>query len=206
MNTPFIHTNRGGRFYYGKGYADIWIEDIAHHLSHVARFCGATNFHYSVGQHSLLVEWIIKESYNGSPQARLRALLHDAHEYAMGDVPTPFQVWLRDTLCDGVDYLAKAKELLDEEIFTTLNLPPISAKEQGEIHAADKSAFIIEARQVFHREPEWLDEYAELNGLTIIPHQTLLPSTPEYVREKFLERYHELVGLVAESECKDRCA
>ncbi len=73
---------------------DVEIEDIAHGLARVARWNGQTRGEhaYSVAQHSLLVEQIFQKLF---PQSRsdacLCALLHDAPEYVIGDMISPFK-------------------------------------------------------------------------------------------------------------------
>src|SRR5215467_4193534 len=73
---------------------DIEIEDIAHGLARVARWNGQTFGPeiFSVAQHSLLVEALAGAL---APQAskswRLVALLHDAPEYVIGDMISPFK-------------------------------------------------------------------------------------------------------------------
>ncbi|WP_108662811.1 YfbR-like 5'-deoxynucleotidase [Acuticoccus kandeliae] len=73
---------------------DIEIGDIAHGLARVARWNGQTvgEHPYSVAQHSLLVELIFSEM---NPDATagdcLAALLHDAPEYVVGDLISPFK-------------------------------------------------------------------------------------------------------------------
>ena len=62
---------------------DIYIEDIAHGLSMICRFCGQTRKFYSVSQHSILV------SKELQPQYQLGGLLHDASESYIGDIITP---------------------------------------------------------------------------------------------------------------------
>lgn len=64
--------------------AQITIDDIAHHLSHVCRFAGAVSTHYSVAQHAVLVA-------REMPLYTRFALLHDAAEYVLGDVPRPLK-------------------------------------------------------------------------------------------------------------------
>lgn len=73
---------------------DIEIEDIAHGLARVARWNGQTAgpHIYSVAQHSVLVEAIAEELRPGlPPDQALAVLLHDAPEYVIGDVISPFK-------------------------------------------------------------------------------------------------------------------
>ncbi len=73
---------------------DIEIEDIAHGLARVARWNGQTigRQPYSVAQHSLLVTMIFRQlNPNTSAEWQLMALLHDAPEYVIGDLISPFK-------------------------------------------------------------------------------------------------------------------
>ena len=73
---------------------DVEIEDIAHGLARVARWNGQTNgdHAYSVAQHSLLVEAVFSRMDAGATAAaKLTALLHDAPEYVIGDMISPFK-------------------------------------------------------------------------------------------------------------------
>ncbi|AZN99028.1 HD family hydrolase [Mesorhizobium sp. M9A.F.Ca.ET.002.03.1.2] len=73
---------------------DIEISDIAHGLARVARWNGQTSgdHAFSVAQHSLLVEALFGELVPDAPaDARLAALLHDAPEYVIGDMISPFK-------------------------------------------------------------------------------------------------------------------
>ncbi|AQX29070.1 hypothetical protein BJB63x_003760 [Bartonella sp. JB63] len=73
---------------------DVEIEDIAHGLARVARWNGQTKgeYAYSVAQHSLLVEQIFQKLFpQSSNEERLFALLHDAPEYVIGDIISPFK-------------------------------------------------------------------------------------------------------------------
>ena len=78
---------------------DIEIEDIAHGLARVARWNGQTvgEHIFSVAQHSLLVEAFGAELEPELPAAsRLTVLLHDAAEYVLGDVISPFKAVIGD--------------------------------------------------------------------------------------------------------------
>jgi hypothetical protein len=73
---------------------DIEIADIAHGLARVARWNGQTagDHAFSVAQHSLLVERIFCLRHPGAaPAERLATLLHDAPEYVIGDMISPFK-------------------------------------------------------------------------------------------------------------------
>ena len=73
---------------------DIEIEDIAHGLARVARWNGQTkgDWSFSVAQHSVMVERIFAKQNPDMPrQWRLACLLHDAPEYVIGDMITPFK-------------------------------------------------------------------------------------------------------------------
>ena len=79
---------------------DIEIEDIALGLSRVTRWNGQTtgDHPYSVAQHSLLVEKLFTLEYqNLDKKWRLAALLHDAPEYVIGDLITPFKYALNNS-------------------------------------------------------------------------------------------------------------
>jgi uncharacterized protein len=73
---------------------DVEIEDIAQGLARVARWNGQTDgsHAFSVAQHSLLVEDVFSRMDTGATAAaKLAALLHDAPEYVIGDMISPFK-------------------------------------------------------------------------------------------------------------------
>lgn len=61
------------------------IEDIAHSLSHQCRFGGHLPHYYSVAQHSIVMSDKMHESH------KLAALLHDASEAYLLDIPRPIK-------------------------------------------------------------------------------------------------------------------
>lgn len=73
---------------------DVEISDIAHGLARVARWNGQTrgNHAFSVAEHSLVVEEIALKLKPDLPAKwRLAILLHDAPEYVIGDMISPFK-------------------------------------------------------------------------------------------------------------------
>ena len=98
---------------------DVEIADIAHGLARVARWNGQTRGPeiFSVAQHSLLVEAIFAAETPAPPRAaRLAALLHDAPEYVIGDMISPFKAAI------GGDYKLVEKRLM-AAIFVRFGLP-----------------------------------------------------------------------------------
>jgi uncharacterized protein len=124
---------------------DIEIADIAHGLARVARWNGQTSgaHIFSVAQHTLLVEAVMR-AQNPRIDARLRlaALLHDAPEYVIGDMISPFKAVL------GGDYKAVEKRLLSA-IHIRFGLPPaLSADIERLIKNADRGAAYLEATEL----------------------------------------------------------
>ncbi len=124
---------------------DIEIEDIAHGLARVARWNGQTrgDHAFSVAQHCVVVQQI---AAHVNPKldraARLAALLHDAPEYVIGDMISPFKAAL------GVDYKAFEHKLM-AAIHIRFGLPPqISEALEAEIKRADKASAYLEATQL----------------------------------------------------------
>ncbi len=115
---------------------DIEIEDIAHGLARVARWNGQTigTHAFSVAQHSMIVEEICRKiAPDWNRQLRLMALLHDAPEYVIGDMISPFKAAL------GLDYKAfEAK--LEAAIHLRFGLP---AHPTAAVKAVIKRADII---------------------------------------------------------------
>ncbi len=130
---------------------DIEIEDIAHGLARVARWNGQTGgpHIFSVAQHSLLVEAIASHlDPELPPSSRLTILLHDAPEYVIGDVISPFKVVIGDA------YKAAEARLL-AAIHLRFGLPAdVGASLKRLTKRADRIAAFLEATRLsgFSRE------------------------------------------------------
>lgn len=167
---------------------DIEIEDIAHGLARVARWNGQTlGAHaFSVAQHSLLVEEIAAGLAPGWPARwRLMALLHDAPEYVIGDMISPFKAAL------GLDYKAfEAK--LEAAIHLRFGLPPHPSEEvKALIKRADLICAYFEATQLAGFSTAEAKRFfgAPPAGLAL----ALSPLGAGEVQEAFLTRFRALL-------------
>jgi 5'-deoxynucleotidase YfbR-like HD superfamily hydrolase len=124
---------------------DVEIEDIAHGLARVARWNGQTKgaHIYSVAQHSLLVEALARAKVPRLDRnARLAVLLHDAPEYVIGDMISPFKAVIGDS------YKAVEHRLL-AAIHLRFGLPAkIPEPLQNLIKTADRAAAYLEATRL----------------------------------------------------------
>jgi 5'-deoxynucleotidase YfbR-like HD superfamily hydrolase len=151
---------------------DIEIADIAHGLARVARWNGQTSgaHIFSVAQHTLLVEAVMRaERPRIEEKLRLAALLHDAPEYVIGDMISPFKAVL------GGDYKVVEKRLLSA-IHIRFGLPAeLSANVTQQIKNADRGAAYLEATM--------LAGFSESEARRLFGRD---PGLPESVREDYL--------------------
>jgi 5'-deoxynucleotidase YfbR-like HD superfamily hydrolase len=166
---------------------DIEIEDIAHGLARVARWNGQTKgaHAYSVAQHCLLVERLVHElrPKAGRP-LRLAALLHDAAEYVIGDLISPFKTAV------GLDYKA-FENRIERAIHIRFGLPPENTPEEiALIKRADRMSAYFEATQLagFGIE-EARNFFGAPRGISP-PRLTPLPATD--AQAQFLGRFRRL--------------
>ncbi|HSD91685.1 MAG TPA: HD family hydrolase [Methyloceanibacter sp.] len=174
---------------------DIEIEDIAHGLARVARWNGQTDgkHAFSVAEHSLLVERIVTElEPKLDRRFRLAALVHDAPEYVIGDLISPFKAAL------SLDYRAFEAKLL-AAIHLRFGLPPeLPDNVTKLIKRADKIAAYYEATCLagfsraearrFFGQPRGLSS-ALVNRLS-----KLSPLSAADGEAAFLKRFNELHG------------
>jgi len=173
---------------------DVEIEDIAHGLARVARWNGQTTGDHalSVAQHSVLVENIAGELRADLPDKwRLAALMHDAPEYVVGDLITPFKSAI------GLDYRALEDRLL-QAVHVRFGLPGELPKQVTTlIKRADKMAAFLEATQLagfedgearrFFTVPRGLSEKA------LRTFSKIKPLPPMQAQEQFMIRFAQLL-------------
>ena len=166
---------------------DIEIEDIAHGLARVARWNGQTigEHAFSVAQHSMVVEEICHHIQPDlDPRWRLAALLHDASEYVIGDMISPFKAAL------GYDYKV-FEERLENAIHIRFGLPaktPVAIKKL--IKRADRASAFFEATQLAgfgHAEALHLFDAPPV-GYEL----QIAPLTAGQAQALYVEKYHTL--------------
>ena len=168
---------------------DVEIEDIAHGLARVARWNGQTNgdHAFSVAQHSLLVEDVFTHlSPSATASSRLTALLHDAPEYVIGDMISPFKAVV------GGGYKL-VENRLQISIHLRFSLPAeTSTNLYKEIKRADAIAAYFEATLLAgfsDREAEKF--FGRPRGFS--PDMFDLAPLPALkAQQKFLQRFHAL--------------
>lgn len=124
---------------------DVEISDIAHGLARVARWNGQTkgDHAFSVAQHSLLVEEIYSViGKEVGSETQLAALLHDAPEYVIGDMISPFKSVV------GGGYKS-CEQRLQHAIHIRFSLPAtLPERLKQEIKRADQIAAYFEATEL----------------------------------------------------------
>ncbi len=171
---------------------DIEITDIAHGLARVARWNGQTRgaHAFSVAQHCVLVERLTMElNPRLAQEARLMALLHDAPEYVIGDLISPFKAAI------GVDYKALELKLL-AAIHLRFGLPAETPAALAALFKkADRLSAYYEATQLAGFEE---GEARRLFGAPRAGIKTprLTPLATADAQAQFLERFHRLATKV----------
>jgi hypothetical protein len=171
---------------------DIEIEDIAHGLARVARWNGQTagEHIYSVAQHSLLTETIARQRTRLDRQGRLAVLLHDAPEYVIGDMISPFKAVIGDAY-------KKVEARLQAAIHIRFSLPSSLPPDLTTlIKSADRAAAYLEAIKLagfsiaeagrFFGRPPHLSSVMQRDYLT--------PWPATVAQARYLERFVRLAG------------
>lgn len=153
----------------------ICIEDIAHHLSMLSRFVGATKYPYYTAQHSVILASFFEDTVMA-----LQALMHDSPEYCINDIPAPIKQEFK-MIKEIEDNFCKA-------IFDKYNIPfPWSS----EIDRLDKCLGKEEGRQLGKNVDEW-SNYTE-DKIGKLPMEIdIIPWNPEQAEEAFLKSFRRL--------------
>ncbi|MDZ7628080.1 MAG: HD family hydrolase [Parvularculaceae bacterium] len=168
---------------------DVEIEDIAHGLARVARWNGQTTgeLPFTVAQHSLLVVDFCEAMRPEWPAKwRLAALLHDAPEFVIGDMISPFKSALGESYRSIERRLQAAIHL---RFGLPAALPEAAAKT---IKRADRASAFFEATQLAGFS---VDEARVLFGPPDgAPAVRLATETTAIVQSRYLERFRRLIA------------
>jgi 5'-deoxynucleotidase YfbR-like HD superfamily hydrolase len=146
------------------------IEDIAHGLAMTCRFAGQCRRFYSVAQHSVHVSERVHADH------AYQGLMHDAPEFAIGDMVKPLKM-----LLPGYVVIEKRVEAAVFERFHVQTPLPSAVKE------ADIRMLATEQRQLMRNEDNW--QYTR--GMP--PFDFEIPVwTAEEAKAKFLARFAKL--------------
>jgi hypothetical protein len=153
------------------------IGDIARALANQCRFGGHCRVFYSVAQHSVIVSELVEER-GGDAEEVFAALMHDAGEAYLGDMPHPLKH--RSPL--GAAF-KEAEDHLEQAIGERFAIKP----DVPEIKRADRALLATERRAFSDERWHW----PELEGVEPLDIE-LTAWSPDEAERAFAERYAEL--------------
>lgn len=124
---------------------DIDILDIGHHLGMICRYGGAVSKFYSVAEHSVLLAKYVLEKKPGDTQLALQALLHDAAEAYICDIPRPLK------RCAGMAGYAEIEMAVEEAIQAHFGLQYPGKGPDLFLHDIDERIMVDEAQALLTR-------------------------------------------------------
>jgi hypothetical protein len=151
--------------------------DIARALANQCRFGGHCRVFYSVAQHSVIVSELV-EQRGGDAEDAFAALMHDATEAYLGDMPHP----LKHRSALGAAFKAAEVEL-EQAIRDHFRIKP----DVPEIKRVDRALLATE-RRAFSAE-DW--HWPELEGVEPLE-LDLSAWSPDEAAQAFARRYAEL--------------
>jgi len=151
--------------------------DIGRALSNQCRFGGHCRVFYSVAQHSVIVSGLV-EQRGGDVEDVFAALMHDAAEAYLGDMPHP----LKHRSALGAAF-REAEDRLEHAIRERFAIRP----DVPEIKRADRALLATE-RRAFSAEA-W--HWPELEGVEAVELE-LSAWPPDRAADEFAKRYAEL--------------
>ncbi len=175
---PVIQTFSGGVIDFADPEnSQFRIEDIAHGLANTCRYSGQCNRHYSVATHSVIVSLFVPD------HLQLEALLHDATEAFMADIPTPLKQLLPD-----YQFIENRMDMAFRKQF---GLP---AKMSPEVKRADHIALAIEKPILMGSSKiHWaLPDIDPMESRAIISKSLINCATIESSKRLFLDTFNVL--------------
>lgn len=175
MSEPYIGTWSGKRFHpWEPKLEEVDIEDIAHALSLQCRFNGHLTIFYSVAEHSVIMSNLVPRGLE------LAALLHDAAEAYIGDMPSPLKASGR------LDAYVALDEAITRVICTHFGVE-YGQTQDKELKALDRRLCATEAAAYYKEIPGWTTKY---NTTPIKP----IGLTPKQAERAFLARFEEVTA------------
>ena len=174
MENDFISTPAVPKFYFlNPNPKDIHISDIAHALSLTCRFGGHCSVFYSVAEHSIKVAEIV-EGEGADKLTVMAALLHDAEETYLPDIPRPIKA-----------VMSEAQDMYEKLEIAVINKFHLLKANWEHVDNIDRRLCITEAKALGVWNEEWEDAGPYLNV------QLHLWSSAD-AEELFLRNFHEL--------------
>ena len=151
------------------------LREIAHALSHINRYTGHTARPYSVAEHSLLVA-DMAHAEGCTTELELCALMHDAHEAYVGDVPSP----LKPLLGSAWEVLEQAAQY---SLLASFDLVEAMALHAAEVKRFDLMALATERRDLLPFEPSVHKPWPVLDtpGKEVTPWNGAALMLPSYI-------------------------
>ena len=166
---------------------DVVIDDIAHALSMLCRFTGHVRTFYSVAQHCVLVAEVVRRFQPENRPLHLAALLHDAAEAYIQDLPRPIK------RLNGIRAFYKPVEEVVEEAIRARFFVPTAVWGSPAIKVADEMLLRTECRDLMGPlHPAWSRELHPDHGTTMP--ERIVPWSPQEAEERFLARFDELTA------------
>ena len=160
---------------------DVSLLDLAHHLSQLCRFTGATRDFYSVAQHSWLVADRLHED-GASTTRQAIGLLHDAAEAYINDLASP----VKYDPAFSLDAYRATERTMQTQIYTAFQLDP-TPFDTDAVKQVDQDLYHAEARDLMAGSD---DSHAYIANRKQI--RTIRPKTPREAEQWFLRRALEL--------------
>lgn len=174
MFRPWIQLASGTAFFLDNvDNNEYYISDIAHALSQQCRFSGHTSEFYSVAEHSVHCSYLVP------PQYALTALLHDASEAYIVDIPKPLKAELPE-YCK-----------IEDKVMSVI------ARVFGIIYPFPKAVKDVDIQMLFAERNRLIGPpvYPWIGEESVIPANVDIQCWyPHDAELKFLLRYYELTG------------
>lgn len=155
--------------------------EFAHALSKLCRFTGNVYRHYSVAQHSVLVSYLVGDDRD----TKLKALLHDAAEMFIGDLPGPLKYIVQG------EYM-KVERRIETAIYKQFGILDVP---DAPIKKADQYILSVERRDLIPKDnlsgwdsskwPSWIENNPD--------HYRIIPLNADQAEWDFNQRAKEIL-------------